>query len=212
MPSPIHTTIVDLLKAHPEVLSYLLGLQGTAPEGPLLPTTGTTSTTAALERRVDGAFLLGSSKNPSGFVLAEAQIEPDADKLFAWALYVELARSRYGCEGALVVLTVDARVRRWIERHVVRRTGQLGSWRQLRPLVIALDEIEPALLLRPEMPYLAQLAVAPSARTPDAEEIATRAIDLTTRIPRMPLARGQLDAILAMVDAGLRATLQRSEP
>ncbi len=98
MPSPIHTTIVDLLEAHPEVLSYLLGLQGSAPADPLVPANGTTSATFTIERRVDSAFLLGSSDNPGGFVLVEVQLGRDRDKVFAWALYVELARSRYGCE------------------------------------------------------------------------------------------------------------------
>ncbi len=210
MPSPIHTTIVDLLEAHPEVLSYLLGLQGPAPVGPLVPANGTTSATFTIERRVDSAFLLGSSDNPGGFVLVEVQLGRDRDKVFAWALYVELARSRYRCEGALVVLTIQGRVRRWIERDIARRTGQLGSWRQLQPLVIALDEIAPAMLLRAEMPYLAPLAVAAHARSPDVAEIAGRAVDLTAMksLPT-PLAIEQLDAILAMVDAGLRAALEK---
>ena len=210
MPSPIHTTIVDLLEAHPEVLSYLLGLQGPAPVGPLVPANGTTSATFTIERRVDSAFLLGSSNNPGGFVLVEVQLGRDRDKVFAWALYVELARSRYRCEGALVVLTIQGRVRRWIERDIARRTGQLGSWRQLQPLVIALDEIAPAMLLRAEMPYLAPLAVAAHARSPDVAEIAGRAVDLTAMksLPT-PLAIEQLDAILAMVDAGLRAALEK---
>jgi hypothetical protein len=91
---------------------------------------------------------------------------------------------------------------------MVRRTGQFGAWRQIRPVVVALDEIAPDLLLRPEMPYLAPLAVAGHAGSPEVAEIAARAVDLTTeRLPE-DLAFAQLDVILAMVDAGLRGALE----
>lgn len=208
MPSPIHTTIVELLEAHPEALSYLLSLSGPAPAGPLVPTTGTRSKTVTLERRVDRAYVIGSREKPEGFVLGEVQMDVDDDKLYAWALYVELARSRYRCEGALVVLTFGPAVRRWIERDIAAPTGQNGSLRQLRPRVLAIDEIPPELLLRPEMPYLAPLAVAGQKEAPDIREIAETAMDLTTIHLPSHLAEEQLDGILAMVDAALRAHLE----
>src|SRR5689334_25068411 len=54
--SPIHTVLVELLEAHPEALAYLLELQGEAPSGPLIPTTGTRTKTFTLARRVARAF------------------------------------------------------------------------------------------------------------------------------------------------------------
>jgi len=208
MPSFIHTALVDLLGAHPEALTYLLDLQGAAPPGPLVLTTGTKSRTFTLERRVDRAYLVGARAAPTSFVLAEVQTEPDDDKRFAWALYLELGRSRYRCEGALVALTLSERVRRWIARAIVPASGAHGTSRQLQPTVIALDLIDPALLLRPDRPYLATLAVAAHARAPDARDVAETAVDITLgKLPRR-LATEQLDAILGMVNRALRAQLE----
>jgi hypothetical protein len=124
------------------------------------------------------------------------------------ALYVELARSRYRCEGALVVLTVAPGVRDWIERDIAKATGRYAFARQLTPVVIALDRIEPSLHLRPDRPYLAPLAVAVHAKTPAAREVAKAAMDITMeRLPRH-VATEQLNAILGMVDDALRAHLK----
>ena len=185
MSSPLHAVLVETLEAHPEALAYLLELHGSPPPGPLIPTTGTRTKTFTLERRVDRAFLVGSRKAPQGFVLAEVQLDPDDDKNFSWALYLELGRSRYRCEGALVALTVTEEVRRWIERAIVPATGLFGTRRKLEPTVIALDKIEPSLLLRPDRPYLATLAVAGHAKAPDAQPVADAAVDLTLdRLPK----------------------------
>jgi hypothetical protein len=74
---------------------------------------------------------------------------------------------------------------------------------------VALDQIAPELLLRPDRPYLATLAVAGHARAPDAKEVAEKAVDITIdKLPRH-LAVEQVDAILAMVDGALRALLER---
>src|SRR5262245_30122921 len=127
MSSTAHAVLVETLEAHPDALVYLLELQGAAPAGPLIPTTGTRLKTFALERRVDRAYLIGSRKKPLGFLLAEVQLDPDDDKVFSWSLYVELARTRYSCEGALVVLTVSEAVRRWIKRTIEPPTGMCGT-------------------------------------------------------------------------------------
>ncbi len=142
-------------------------------------------------------------------MLGEVQMDVDPDKVFAWALYVELARSRYRCEGALVVLTFEPAVRRWIERDIASPTGQNGSLRQLRPRVIAVDEIPAERLLRPEMPYLAPLAVAAHLGAPDAKEISETAMDISAFHLPAHLAQEQLDGILGMVDASLQAHLEK---
>jgi hypothetical protein len=208
MASLIHTALVELLEAHPDALAYLLELAGSPPSGPLLPITGTRTKVMTLERRVDRAFLVGDSKPPEAFILAEVQLDPDDDKFYAWALYVELARTRYRCEGALVVLTTSEGVRRWIARTIVPRTGKYGTLRGLEPTVIALDQIDPSLLLRPDRTYLAMLAVAGHAALPDAEEIAEAAVDLTFGNLAKPFAAEQLDVILGMVNEALRASLE----
>lgn len=208
MASPVHSVLVELLEAHPEALTYLLELQGHAPPGPLVPTTGTLTKTLMLERRVDRAYLVGSREAPSGFVLAEVQLDADDDKRFAWALYVELARTRYRCEGALVVLTFSEAVRRWIDRDITAPTGQHGSSRRLQPNVLAVDAVDPALLLRPDRPYLATLAMAAHTNEPATEAIAEAAVDLTLRHLPKRLAAEQLDAILGMLDEALRTHLE----
>lgn len=209
MSSATHAVLVEILEAHPEALAYLLELQGNAPESALIPTTGTRTKTFVLERRVDRAYLIGSRTSPLGFILTEVQLEPDEDKLFAWSLYVELARSRYRCEGALVILTLTEAVRRWIERAIEQATGICGTRRRLQPTVIALDKIAPSLLLSPDRPYLAPLAVAGHADSPDARSVADTAVALTLDHLPKPLAAEQLDAILGMVDDALRAHLEK---
>ena len=174
----------------------------------LIPTTGTRTKTFVLERRVDRAYLVGSRASPLGFILTEVQIEPDNDKPFSWPLYVELARSRYRCEGALVVITLSEAVRRWIKRSIDPPTGLCGTRRGLQPTVIALDKIDPSLLLSPGRPYLAPLAVAGHADSADAPRVAEAAVDLTLGSLPKPLAAEQFDAILGMVDAALRAHLE----
>jgi hypothetical protein len=208
MSSAAHAVIVEVLEAHPEALAYLLELQGNAPESALLPTTGTRTKTFILERRVDRAYLIGSRTAPLGFVLTEVQIESDDDKPFSLPLYVELARSRYRCEGALVIITVSEAVRRWIARAIEPPTGICGTRRKLEPTVIALDKIDPSLLLSPDRPYLAPLAVAGHAASANAERVADTAVDLTLDCLPRHLAAEQLDGILGMVNEALRARLE----
>jgi hypothetical protein len=141
--------------------------------------------------------------------MAEVQTGVDRDQRFSWPLSVELGRSRYGCEGALVVLTTSPEVRRWIERDIVPATGLCGATRQLRPCVIALDEIDSALLLRPDRPHLVRLAVAARAEAPDLPRVAAQAVRITVEALPEHLATRQLDAILGMVDRALRVTLER---
>lgn len=209
MLSPTHTAIVDLLGAHPDALAYLLQLQGHAPPARLRLTSGTWSKVIRLERRVDRAFVEGPRKAPTGFVLVEVQLGLDDDKRYSWSLYLELARSRYRCEGALVVVTVAEDVRRWVRAAVEPATGLHGTRRKLTPTVIALDEIDPALLLDPARPHLAMLAVAGHAKAADAEEVAERAVRVTLDELPKPLAVAQLDAILGIVDVAIRATLEK---
>ena len=83
--------------------------------------------------------------------------------------------------------------------------ARFGAWRSR---IIALDTIDPALLLGKDRPYLALLAVASRAYSPDAQAVAEAAVELTlARLPE-PLAAEQLDAILGMVDAALRVYLE----
>jgi hypothetical protein len=207
--SAMHAVLVETLEAHPEALSYLLELDGHAPGGALIPTSGTRTKTFTLERRVDRAYLVGSREAPLGFILAEVQLGPDDNKSFSWPLYIELARSRYRCEGALVVLTLSRAVRRWIKRTIEPATGVFGTRRRLEPTVIALDAIDPSLLLSPARPYLAPLAVAAHARSADARRIADAAVSITLeRLPKR-LAIEQLDAILGIIDKALHAHLEK---
>ncbi len=209
MPSTVHSVIIELIEAHPEVLEYLLSLQGTPPSGPLVPAPDTLVKTVAVERRVDRVFLVGPREVPSSFLLAEVQLDPDESKRFAWALYLELSRTRYQCEGGLVVLTVSESVRRWIREAIVPATGAHGTLRQMTPTVLALEKIPRELLLRRDMPALVQLAVAAHANAPDARGIAEEAVDITLEGLPDRLAADQLDVILAMVDSALRAQLER---
>ncbi|MEZ4314859.1 MAG: hypothetical protein R3F14_43150 [Polyangiaceae bacterium] len=209
MPSTLHNVVTEVVKAHPEVLEYLLALAGSPPGGPLHVTTDTQARTISVERRVDVAFLVGSTKRPSSFLLVEVQLDPDENKRFEWPFYLELWRSRHRCEGAVVVLTIADRVRRWIDSVIVPASGVHGTSRQMRPTVVALDQIAPALLLRSELPYLAPLVVAGHIHAPDAPEIAERALDLTVATLPLRLARPQLDAIFGMANAALHARLKR---
>jgi hypothetical protein len=200
--------LVEVLEAHPEALTYLLELQGNAPKSELIPTTGTRTKTFVLERRVDRAYLIGSRKAPLGFLLTEVQLDPDDDKLFAWSLYLELGRSRYRCEGALVIITLSKAVRRWIERAIEPITGICGTRRRLQPTVIALDSIDPSLLLSPNRPYLAPLAVAGHAQSADAQRVADLAVDVTLdNLPRALAAEGKVEGRAEGKAEGILAVL-----
>jgi hypothetical protein len=209
MPSSVHNVLVELLEAHPDVLEYLLTLHGSEAPGPLVPAPETAARTITMERRVDRVFVKGPPDAPESFVLVEVQLDPDDDKRFDWALYLELWRSRHRCEGALIVLTTSARVRRWIQDVIMLPTGLHGTERRLSPTVLALDEIAPELLFRRDKPFVAPVAVAAHVGRPDAERIAAAAVDLTVEALPKPLAAEQLDAILGMVDRALRERLER---
>ncbi len=209
MPSTVHNVIVELIEAHPEVLEYLLILQGTPPSGPLVPAPDTLVKTVTVERRVDRVFLVGPREKPESFLLAEVQLDQDDSKRFGWSLYLELSRTRHQCEGGLIVLTVSESVRRWIREAIVPATGAHGTVRQMTPTVVALETIPREQLLRRDMPALVQLAVAAHANAPDAREIAEEAVDITMEELPGRLAAEQLDVILGMVDSALRAQLER---
>jgi hypothetical protein len=165
-------------KRTPDALAYLLELAGSPPSGPLLPITGTRTKVMTLERRVDRAFLVGDRKPPEAFILADVQLDPVDDELYAWALYVELARTRFRCEGALVVLTTSEGVRRWIARTIAPKTGKYLRRRPWADPFLTMIQIHPlaakaASLRRFRDPPLADLEVIQIATaTPDQQATA----------------------------------------
>lgn len=200
MQARVHAGIVEIFERYPEALTHLLELQGHKLQGPLVPSPETQIHAAAIERRVDRVFLEGSSEAPVGFCLVEVQRRSDASKQFTWPFCLEFARSRYGCEGALVVVTTHEKVRRWIRTTVAQATGTYGTSRKLEPTVIALDEIPLKHLLRRDKLILTPLAVAAHIDKPRWKEVTTKALRLTFAHRSKDLAIRLIDVILGMLD------------
>ncbi|HRI67726.1 MAG TPA: hypothetical protein PK156_25965 [Polyangium sp.] len=201
MQARVHAGIVEVFERYPEALIDLLQFQGHAlPEGLLVRSPETQIHAAVIERRVDRVFLQGSSDAPQGFFLLEVQRRNDPSKRFTWPFCLEFARSRYCCEGALVVVTTHEKVRRWIRDTIAQPTGTCGTSRKLEPTVIALDTIPLKQLLCRDKLFMVPLAVAAHIDKPSWKEVTEKALRLTFKPPSNRLALTLIDVILGMLD------------
>jgi hypothetical protein len=210
MQARVHAGIVEIFERHPEALMDLLHLQGHVLRGPLVGSPETQIHAASIERRVDRVFLQGSSDAPQGFCLLEVQRRKDASKQFTWPFCVEFARSRYRCEGALVVVTAHEKVRRWICDTIAQPTGTCGTSRKLVPTVIGLDEIGLEQLLCRDKLFMAPLAVAAHIDKPRWKEVAQKALELTFTHHSKALAVVVIDVIMGMLDGAKRREVEQN--
>jgi hypothetical protein len=135
-----HELHVDLFRKRPalapELLHACTGLQieGTRAEGGSIDL----SQVAPTEYRSDALTVL---RDPTGVavaaVIAEVQLQADADKRRTWPLYVAAARASHGCPVTLLVLAPDPAVARWASQPI--ELGHPGF--VLRPVVIGYEQI-----------------------------------------------------------------------
>lgn len=209
MQARVHGGIVEVFERHPEALIELLRLLGHCFEGSLVRSPETQIHAASIERRVDRVYLIGSSDAPQWFLLLEVQRRKAASKQFTWPFCVEYARSRYRCEGALVVVTAHEKVRRWIRDTIRQPTGICGTSRKLEPTVIALDTIPLEHLLCRDKPFLAALAVAAHIDKPQWKQVTNEALQVVFTHPSKDLAVVLIDVILGMLDHAQRREVEQ---
>jgi hypothetical protein len=135
-----HELHVELFRRRPELAPELLHactairIDGaTAERGSI-----DLSQVAPTEYRSDALTVL---RDPAGTaiaaVIAEVQLQADADKRRTWPLYVAAARASHGCPVTLLVLAPDPAVARWARQPI--ELGHPGF--VLRPVVIGYAQI-----------------------------------------------------------------------
>lgn len=206
MPSPLHQTLVDLLRHAPELLPRLLAVAGATPmEGATVRVLD--AVLDQIERRVDLAFevtIPGIGKVSAG---VEVQLTSNPDKLRSWPVYLTTLRTRDCPRACLLILTPDPRVAAWAARPIDLGPGNEA----FRVHVIGPDQIpritEAHVARRnPELGFLSALAHADADHDP--ELVRTALAGLTTL--DMDRARSYGSVLLDCIDRALRAALEVS--
>jgi len=172
MPRFTHEALVQLVRAAPEAIAWLLRevLAVDLPAHVQAHVTATEIVDLNLaEYRADVVLTFGPAEQPDEALVVEAQGSPDPRKRVRWPVYVAGVRARLGCPVTLVVLTLDEDVAQWCRAPI--DLGRQRGW--LYPLVIGpqqipvITDIEQAR----RMPELAVLSAAAHGHEP-AEHIA----------------------------------------
>ncbi len=113
MPGHLHATLVDLLRARPELLVELLSTRPTLtlPAWRRAEPVDADLSQPSLELRADLCVVLRNPE-PVWVLVAEVQLHRDPDKPFAWAAYVATAHLRWRCPATLIVVCPDPGVAR----------------------------------------------------------------------------------------------------
>jgi hypothetical protein len=178
MPSPLHQTLVDLLRHAPQLLPRLLAVAGAT------PVEGTTvraldAVLDQIERRVDLAFEITVPGVGSVAAGVEIQLTINPDKLRTWPVYLTTLRSKQCPRACLLIVTPDPRVAAWAARPIDLGPGN----KAFRVHVVGPDQIpriNEAHIARhnPELGFLSALAHADEDRDP--ELVRTALAGLTT--------------------------------
>jgi hypothetical protein len=209
MSSVAHEVVVQVLREQgvlAEVLRRARGIE----VGAVAPADPNLSEVKSTEWHGDALFTKGDPKAPERWLMLEAQLSVDPEKLRTIPLGLELARDRFrGADGDVVLVTVGTKVARWFDRHPFIFRGSLGTRRSLAVIRVDLARLPVGKLLDAERPSLALLAAAAHARGPRAK--ARRVAERALRVARKgggPLAPALVDVILQVVDARLRQELE----
>ena len=193
MPSVHHEALVALLRAHPRLLTHLVGLPEHGWElastdlGAVLP----------VERRAD--VLL---RNPAAgrAAIVEVARKPEPDRHVVWAGYQVAAVQQTGFPVDLFVIATHRRVASWAKRPLFLGGGSVFQAVVLGPDAFAIHD-------EPEDPHLAVLTALIHAQARDAERAARAAIRTLAEVDTSA-AREYLTSILACVAPRVRATLE----
>jgi hypothetical protein len=177
MPSLTHEALVMLFRDNPELaVAFARAVsEHPLPDGAARISSAEIADLQPAEYRADLVLCL---EDPPGEVVhvlvVEVQLERDANKRFAWPLYVANLRGRYKCNASLLVITLDERVRRWFAEEV--DYGQVHD--EYTPRVLGpelIPVITDAARAKAE-PALAVLSAAAHGKEPGAERIALAAL------------------------------------
>jgi hypothetical protein len=212
MPRFTHEALVQLVRAAPEAIAWLLRevLAVDLPAHVQAHVTATEIVDLNLaEYRADVVLTFGPAEQPDEALVVEAQGSPDPRKRVRWPVYVAGVRARLGCPVTLVVLTLDEDVAQWCRTPI--DLGRQRGW--LYPLVIGPQQI-PVITdvdQARRMPELAVLSAAAHGHQPGAEHIAHAAL-LAVRDLDSEHSLVYPDFILARLGEVARAALELLMP
>jgi hypothetical protein len=209
MSSVAHEVVLQVLREE-GVLAELLRRARGIEIGAVAPADPNLSEVRSTEWHGDAFFAKGDPNAPERWLMLEAQLSVDPEKLRTIPLGLELARDRFrGVDGDVVLVTASAKVARWLDHHPFIYRGPLGTRRSLSVIRVDLARLPVGKLLDEERPFLALLAVAAFAGGPRAK--ARRVAAKALRVARKgggPRAAALVDVILQVVDAKLRQELE----
>ena len=122
MPTLEHNGLVDLFRDNPALASHLVEILF----GLAVPATPPARIAdSALDQLIPIEFradlvleLLGPDGAPVLLVVLEIQRDEDTDKLYAWPVYVAVARSRKRCPAIALVVAPDPKVAAWAAQRI----------------------------------------------------------------------------------------------
>ncbi len=182
MASPIHETLVTVLREHPEWLRSLLAAMGRRRLRSTLAVQDSTLRLAdPAEVRPDLVFTDAARKH---WAIIEVQLEIDHEKRRRWWLATALLCDQHGVMGDLVVVTTRRSVARWAGR-IGHAPGPLETRIALEPVVVLLDSASVDTLLDPARPELAFFAACAmkDRHGPVARRVVMRALELSASLP-----------------------------
>ncbi len=138
MPSLRHQALVELFRQSPQLATRLLEeLNVPVPFGATHRTDDSDlSTVKPVHRHADVVVLAEQDGVPKLAVVVEVQLTRKERKRLVWATYAILARVRYRCLAAVLVVCPNAKVARWAQKPV-----EIGPAHSYAPWVLGPEDI-----------------------------------------------------------------------
>lgn len=205
MASPLHQTLVDLLRHAPEVVPRLLAVTGVSSDTTMTSVQLIDSVLDQIQRRVDLAVEIRREGAACLAVGLEIQLAINPDKLRSWPVYVTTLRSQARPMACLLILAPDPRVAAWAARPIDLGPGNPT----FRVHVIGPDQIPriadvEAARRQPELGFLSALAHAETDNDPELVRAALMGLD-TLDSAR---SNSYVSVLLDSLSAGLRGALE----
>ena len=205
MASPLHQTLVDLLRHAPEVVPRLLTVVGASSGAAVASVKLIDSVLDQIQRRVDLAVEIRREGAACLAVGLEIQLAINPDKLRSWPVYLTTLRSPARPLACLLILAPDPRVAAWAARPIDLGPGNAA----FRVHVLGPDQIPrivdlPAARRQPELSFLSALAHAEADNDPDLVRAALAGLG-TLDSARMS---SYVSVLLDSLSAGLRGALE----
>lgn len=207
MVSPLHQTLVDLLRHAPEVVPRLLAVVGASDGAATASVQLIDSVLDQLERRVDLAVEIRREGAANLAVGLEIQLRINPDKLRSWPVYLTTMRSLAHPVACLLILAPDPQVAAWAARPIDLGPGNAT----FRVHVLGPDQIPriadlDAARRQPELSFLSALAHAEVDKDPELVLAAFAGLDTLDSARTSSYVSVLLDSL----SAGLRGALEAS--